>query len=232
MPPGPPGGGARLPGVCRTGNHTARGPGWCGAGLLSSPGSGSWWSPLGLRILSGRSACAYFRGVLSPPEVCAQLPISQTNQGGWVRCHLRLVWKRSRGDGLSQRYSTNPPEEVARLRLAGTGSRGMLHRPAGWLALSPPCKHEENQQLPRRAGPGVWAMHFRNCRCGLVVKNPPVDARHRRHGLHPWIGTIPGEGNDDPSSLLAWRIPWTEEPGGLPSTELQRVRHDRVSTHG
>ena len=157
---------------------------------------------MGLRILSGRSACAYFRGVLSPPEVCAQLPISQTNQGGWVRCHLRLVWKRSRGDGLSQRYSTNPPEEVARLRLAGTGSRGMLHRPAGWLALSPPCKHEENQQLPRRAGPGVWAMHFRNCRCGLVVKNPPVDARHRRHGLHPWIGTIPGEGNDDPSSLL------------------------------
>ena len=28
------------------------------------------------------------------------------------------------------------------------------------------------------------------------------------------------------SSILAWRIPWTEEPGGLQSTELQRVRHD------
>ena len=28
------------------------------------------------------------------------------------------------------------------------------------------------------------------------------------------------------SSVLAWRIPWTEEPGGLPSTGSQRVRHD------
>ena len=27
-------------------------------------------------------------------------------------------------------------------------------------------------------------------------------------------------------SILAWRIPWTEEPGGLQSMELQRVRHD------
>ena len=28
------------------------------------------------------------------------------------------------------------------------------------------------------------------------------------------------------SSILAWRIPWTEEPGGLLSIRLQRVRHD------
>ena len=28
------------------------------------------------------------------------------------------------------------------------------------------------------------------------------------------------------SSILAWRIPWTEEPGGLQSLGLQRVRHD------
>ena len=27
------------------------------------------------------------------------------------------------------------------------------------------------------------------------------------------------------SSNLAWRIPWTEEPGGLQSKELQRVEH-------
>ena len=27
-------------------------------------------------------------------------------------------------------------------------------------------------------------------------------------------------------SILAWRIPWTEEPGGLQSMGLQRVRHD------
>ena len=28
------------------------------------------------------------------------------------------------------------------------------------------------------------------------------------------------------SSILAWRIPWTEEPGSLQSMGLQRVRHD------
>ena len=31
------------------------------------------------------------------------------------------------------------------------------------------------------------------------------------------------------SSILAWRIPWTEEPGGLWSAELKRVEHDRVT---
>ena len=28
------------------------------------------------------------------------------------------------------------------------------------------------------------------------------------------------------SSILAWRIPWTEEPGGLQSMGLQRIRHN------
>ena len=34
------------------------------------------------------------------------------------------------------------------------------------------------------------------------------------------------------SSILAWRIPWTEEPGGLQSVGSQRVRHDwLIHTH-
>ena len=33
------------------------------------------------------------------------------------------------------------------------------------------------------------------------------------------------------SSILTWRIPWTEEPGGLQSTGLQRVGHDWACTH-
>ena len=32
------------------------------------------------------------------------------------------------------------------------------------------------------------------------------------------------------SSILAWKIPWTEEPGGLQSLQSQRVRHDRDFT--
>ena len=36
------------------------------------------------------------------------------------------------------------------------------------------------------------------------------------------------------SSILAWRIPWTEEPGGLQSMGRQRVGHDRLTNtrHG
>ena len=34
------------------------------------------------------------------------------------------------------------------------------------------------------------------------------------------------EGTATHSSILAWRIPWTEEPGGLQSMGSQRVRHD------
>ena len=33
------------------------------------------------------------------------------------------------------------------------------------------------------------------------------------------------------SSILAWKIPWTEEPGELQSNGSQRVRHDRVTKH-
>ena len=40
-----------------------------------------------------------------------------------------------------------------------------------------------------------------------------------------WEG-VPGGGNATHSSILAWEIPWTEEPGGLQSKESQRVQHD------
>ena len=34
------------------------------------------------------------------------------------------------------------------------------------------------------------------------------------------------------SKVLAWRIPWTEEPGGLQSNGFQEVRHAERLTHG
>ena len=46
-------------------------------------------------------------------------------------------------------------------------------------------------------------------------------------GLIPLIWEDPlEEGMATHSSILAWRIPWTEEPGGLHSVGLQRVRHN------
>ena len=48
---------------------------------------------------------------------------------------------------------------------------------------------------------------------GSVVKNLPVNAGDMSsiRGL----GRYPGEGNGNHSSIIAWEIPWTEEPGGL-----------------
>ena len=54
-----------------------------------------------------------------------------------------------------------------------------------------------------------------------MVKNPSANAGGV--GSIPGLGKSPGVGN---SSILAWRIPWTEEPGRLQSMESQRARHD------
>ena len=57
----------------------------------------------------------------------------------------------------------------------------------------------------------------------------------RETRVDPWVKTRVGSlGWEDPlekemathSSILAWRIPWREEPGRLQSTGLQRVGHD------
>ena len=57
-----------------------------------------------------------------------------------------------------------------------------------------------------------------------LVKNPPAMQE-------TWVRSL---GQEDPlekemairSSILAWKIPWTEEPGGLQSMGSQRLRHD------
>ena len=63
---------------------------------------------------------------------------------------------------------------------------------------------------------------------GSSAKEPACQCRrHKRCGSNPQVGKIPlEEGTATLSSILAWRIPWTEEPGGLQSVGLQRVRHD------
>ena len=45
-------------------------------------------------------------------------------------------------------------------------------------------------------------------------------------GSIPGSGRSPGEGMGPASSILAWRIPWTEEPDGLQSIGPQRIRRD------
>ena len=57
-----------------------------------------------------------------------------------------------------------------------------------------------------------------------TVKNPPVMQE-------TWVQSLGqedslGKGKATHFSILAWRIPWTEEPGRLWSIGSQRVRHD------
>ena len=56
------------------------------------------------------------------------------------------------------------------------------------------------------------------------VKNPPVMQE-------TWVRSLGGEdalgkGTATQSGILAWRIPWTEEPGGLQSVRSQTVGYD------
>ena len=63
---------------------------------------------------------------------------------------------------------------------------------------------------------------------GSVVKNLPAMQKTQEM---PWVRSL---GWEDPleegiathSSILAWRIPWTGEPGGLQSIGSQRVRNN------
>ena len=61
----------------------------------------------------------------------------------------------------------------------------------------------------------------------LMVKNLPANAGDIRDaGSVPRSGRSPGEGHGTPLQYSCWRIPWTEEHGGLQSTGLQRVGHN------
>ena len=61
---------------------------------------------------------------------------------------------------------------------------------------------------------------------GTRGKDLPADAGDMRHGLDPWVEKILWRRAWHPSSILALRIPWTEEPGGLWSIGSYRVGHN------
>ena len=44
---------------------------------------------------------------------------------------------------------------------------------------------------------------------------------HGRHRLNPWVGKIPRGRKWQPTRVLAWKFPWTEEPAGLQSMGSQ-----------
>ena len=65
-----------------------------------------------------------------------------------------------------------------------------------------------------------YFMHFPGNASGMELA-----CQHRRHKILGQEDPLE-EGMTTCSSVLAWRIPWTEEPGGVQSSGLQRVGHD------
>ena len=57
-----------------------------------------------------------------------------------------------------------------------------------------------------------------------MVKNLPVNAGDT--GLIPGLGRSFGIGNGNPLQYSCWKLPWTEELGGLQSVGSQRVGHN------
>ena len=82
------------------------------------------------------------------------------------------------------------------------------------------CKGNQNIVLSCR--------HFGGSQAAQMVKNLPAMQK-------TWVWSL---GQEDPleketathSSILTWRIPWTEKPGRLQSMGLQRVGHDWVTS--
>ena len=80
---------------------------------------------------------------------------------------------------------------------------------------------------------GAEPSSFRASQVALMLKSPSANAGDVRNmGLIPRLGRSLGwedplkEGVATHFSTFAWRIPWTEEPGGLQSLGSQRVRHN------
>ena len=90
-------------------------------------------------------------------------------------------------------------------------------------------------KLVARCGQQLWTSHpymaiikAKGIPGGSTVKNHLQCRSRRRHSFIPGSGRSPGGGHGSPtySNILAWRIPWTEEPGELQSRGSQRVGHN------
>ena len=79
-------------------------------------------------------------------------------------------------------------------------------------AISTPTPSLEEDHSPHQSFPGGSEGKELACNTGDQVSNPG-------------LGRSPGEGMAIYSSILVWRIPWTEEPGGQ-FMGLQRIGHN------
>ena len=80
--------------------------------------------------------------------------------------------------------------------------------------------------LERSSGEGIgYSFHYSWASLVAQTIKNPFTMRETWVRLLGWEDPLE-EGKATHSSILAWRIPWTEEPGGLQSMGSQRIAHD------
>ena len=140
-----------------------------------------------------------------------------------MACHLRSLLDRRQLDGFVMR------EKVLRaciFRSQGAGVQDTVE----FLQYGAWADHKEKSLAPSQKTQRIKQQSLLPL---LGVPNGPVGKesicqyrRHRRCGFVPWIRKIPLEEKMvTHSSLLAWRTPWTEAPGGLQSMGSQKGGH-------
>ena len=111
--------------------------------------------------------------------------------------------------------------------------RGLKNRYVTLLAQDHEANSRQNRDVTQGSpiptltgfpvtGDVLYGTRTYHSNCGSVAKSPPASAGDTRAaGSIPGSGGSPGEGNATRSNILAWKISWTEEPGGLQSLRLQ-----------
>ena len=160
--------------------------------------------------------CSYIYYFIGDPSLAALGAVQGRDKA--------LYYRRGKG---SPRRQVPCPRSHAQLRNVGA-------RSWSWVGLS----HLTKQSCPFRnedsQGAVMSKVLSRTLQNTLAqwVKTPPASKRHRRHEFSPlgWEDPLDEE-MATYSWSLAWRIPWTEEPGRLQSMGSQRVKHDWGPKH-
>ena len=130
----------------------------------------------------------------------------------------------------------------------GSGSRTCCYDPCGRYRLIWGCRGNEWIQvcsLQSTRPPHAATAHWNKAHLKRAVlsgcqelprrrqcKESACQCRRPRHRFSSWVRRIPLEQEmATRCSILAWEMPWTEEPAGLQSRGSQRVRHDWGAQH-
>ena len=103
------------------------------------------------------------------------------------------------------------------------GVTASLFHPCGEMRTDGEIEAQASGHLLKACGWRMEERGFKSMSYGSAGKESACNAGDL--GSISGLGRSPGRGMATHSSILAWRIPGTEEPGGLQSLGLQRVGH-------